>query len=732
MAETKLSILVQAIDQFSRPLKTLDKGLIGLAKRAENTGARVNSALNFAVATETLSRGVDMAQNLASRAFHGFMDYEDALIGVGKTTKLTGSELEALGRQAQRMGKEIPLATTELLKLMEAGAQQGVGVRELGDFARLGSHVQVSFDLDAESAVDVLGKLRSAYGLTLDELRLAGDAMNHLSDRSRLNASQIANITARSAGATRTFGLTEIQATALAAAIGELSPNTESAATAISAWLPRLQVATRQSKSFKRGLRTAGFEASTFERKVKQDAGTALLDLIDNLSRLDSATRSGAVLDMFGSGGDSQLLLALAENQGLLAQFMKALEDPDNFRGSLLGEFESKSNSLSSALQKLKNSFERLNVSVGNVFSGDGKDFITWLADVTDKSASWIEQNPEAVKGWVKLGGAITAASIALKSFAALGFGGVVIGGVGAAVGAGGAAAGAGAAGVGAGAAGIAKGAGASLLAKGSLILASVGGVLLIGDRLVSGTWLTPEQFVAALGGLVNDASNEFQKGIDLAFSPQTWKDIGGAFDALANHAKIAAGRAGVEFQLLESKFDKSLNEMFSNVISREGGFRNAGQRTAEAFGDGIAAGAGHALAEANSLFSQIAAMTPQSPVREGPLKILNNISSNPGAKIVGMLAAGVRAASPTLQNVLGNSLQMSPVAAGATTKGGSAAFPVGRYSHGGGDSYFSMSFHFPGVGSRDEAEAIGADFDDRVRRVIQDHQHNQIRVSYG
>ena len=129
----------------------------------------------------------------------------------------------------------------------------------------------------------------------------------------------------------------------------------------------------------------------------------------------------------------------------------------------------------------------------------------------------------------------------------------------------------------------------------------------------------------------------------------------------------------------------------------------------------------------------------PGSPVKVGPLTALNNIASNPGAEIVNMLARGVQAAVPTLQSAMGNvgvtATLGNPVldrGIGVPSDAGvadrSTASPIVSPVA----SPISVNINISGVSSVGDAEGVADVFEERVRQVLQDHQRNQMRVSYG
>jgi hypothetical protein len=81
----------------------------------------------------------------------------------------------------------------------------------------------------------------------------------------------------RIGGTARQFGLTAVQASALAGAFISLGKAPEKAGTAINAMLSKLQTAGKQGKKFQDALRQMGMSAKQLEKDIGQDAQGALV-----------------------------------------------------------------------------------------------------------------------------------------------------------------------------------------------------------------------------------------------------------------------------------------------------------------------------------------------------------------------------------------------------------------------------------------------------------------------
>ena len=153
------------------------------------------------------------------------------------------------------MTKTIPLAKEELAQIAAAGGQLGIDANQLPDFVETAAKLATAYDMIPEDAADAMAKLSNIYQIPIDEIATLGDAINHLSDNTAAKSREIVEATKRIGGNAMQFGLTSIQAAALADSMIALGKSPEKASTAINAMLTKLQTATEQGGKFSRRIR---------------------------------------------------------------------------------------------------------------------------------------------------------------------------------------------------------------------------------------------------------------------------------------------------------------------------------------------------------------------------------------------------------------------------------------------------------------------------------------------
>jgi phage-related protein len=188
------------------------------------------------------------------------------------------------------------------------------------------------------------------------------------------------------------------------------------------------------------------------------------------------------------------------------------------------------------------------------------------------------------------------------------------------------------------------------------------------------------------------------------------------AFTRMVSGAASAVARIGALFNSLRGIILGAIRGVAAAAFS-------AGANIMGRLADGLRSALGAVRSAAGEAASAVMSVLPNSPVPSGPLTVLNRVATNPGAKIVDMLAGGVSAAAPQLRGAIA-----SASSAGIETT------PTSSLGSGGGASNVTMnlSFSFPGVSSQQDAYDISDEFSNRVRQVISDFYNDRTRLSYG
>lgn len=166
------------------------------------------------------------AVSAAYAGFSGFrsvvdeaLEFEQALIAVGKTTDLTDAQLGAFGDRLRLLSTEIPVSAERLARLAEAAGQMGVrGASNLEAFAETLGRLELSSNLVGDSGARALGRLLNVTGQAADQIGTLGSVITALGNNLSATESEIVTVSEEVGRATAQYGLLAEEVAAIAGA----------------------------------------------------------------------------------------------------------------------------------------------------------------------------------------------------------------------------------------------------------------------------------------------------------------------------------------------------------------------------------------------------------------------------------------------------------------------------------------------------------------------------------
>ncbi len=418
MSDLKLSLVLQAVDRITAPVRQAGKSIKGLSTDADklDRAIQANIAHRNQLKSQILETGA-LALALAA-PIKAAVDFESAMADVRKVVDFkTPDGLEKLGNAVKEMSREIPIGAAGIAAIVASGGQLGIAEDKLTGFARTAAKMSVAFDIVPEAAGDAMAKLSNVFEMPIENVGRLGDAINHLSDNTAAKAPEMLTTLLRIGGTSRAFGLSAEQASALSNAFISLGKTPEVAATAINAMLTKMQTASTQGEKFKFVLGRLGMSAEELEKAIGQDAQGALTGFLEKLGELDKQTRTKAVSLLFGQeyADDVSLLV------GSLGRYRTALglvADETRYAGSMTTEFENRSKTTKNNLQLLGNSVYEIGINIGTTLLPGVNALADALRGVTGFVADLAVEFPVATQALSVLVAGLIGAKVA-----ALGFG---------------------------------------------------------------------------------------------------------------------------------------------------------------------------------------------------------------------------------------------------------------------------------------------------------------------
>ncbi len=204
-----LGILIQAKDEASAVFQKVERNFDSLSKKSDEMASRMQASSKMFYAGIGMMGGGAALLGGVGTTIKVAGDFEEAMIGVQKTTGMADAELKKLGDQFLAMSAKMPNSARELANIGEIGGQLGItGVENLSAFTDTVAKLASVSEFSAEEGGAALAKIANQFRIPIRQAKNMGSVLNELSNISTATAPTIADLTSRMAGAGSTLGLT--------------------------------------------------------------------------------------------------------------------------------------------------------------------------------------------------------------------------------------------------------------------------------------------------------------------------------------------------------------------------------------------------------------------------------------------------------------------------------------------------------------------------------------------
>ncbi len=436
MSTLTSSLIVRLIDNVTKPARSMASSLLGLQKAGgKGFGDQLNNAI------ERNNRALDRSRGQLFDAVAGFyalkgaisapvqsaMAFESAMADVRKVVDFTPQALKAFKEGIDGLAGSVPVATNGLLEIAAAAGQAGIAGEDLVKFTEAASKIGVAFDISADETGTALAKMMTGLGLTIDQVVLLSDSMNHLSNSQASSAAEILDVVRRVGAQAKVYGFTAEQTAAFASAMIAAGNSSEVAATSfrnMGLALTRGESATnRQRAAFKK----LGLDAVSVAKQMQEDAVGTTVNVIEKLRELPKELQASIASDLFGN--EARALGPLLADAELLTQTLALISNKANYAGSAFKEFEVRSKTFGATLQTFKNSLDGISRRIGEALIPALTDLIDTLRPAVGAISDFVGAHPELTKNVIAATAAVVGFKIAvagLKFVGLLGRGGAL------------------------------------------------------------------------------------------------------------------------------------------------------------------------------------------------------------------------------------------------------------------------------------------------------------------
>lgn len=367
------------------------KGSGKAAKGARDVGGAFSK-----LAANTIA--LNQATELLAKAYRGlgvavgsvitpFAEYEKALVGVGKTTNISGKELQGFGDSIQAMSEIIPVAANDLLEIAQAAGQLGVtGTDNLLNFSETIAKLGVASDLSGDAAATSLTRILNVTGTSIDQIDELASTVVALGNNFAATESEITRVATEVSRATSVFGVTADQSAALGAALRSVGIQAELGGSAVGKAFRTIDASIRQGGTALQDLADlTGMTGEELRTTFAEDSVQVFQKFIGGLKNVQDSGRSVSLeLEKFGLKGDeiSKTLPVLAQRADLVGKALDLAGKEMKNATALTKEAATAFDTVGSDIQRTRNVFTNLASDIGQVMAPAFRDLLGALREL--------------------------------------------------------------------------------------------------------------------------------------------------------------------------------------------------------------------------------------------------------------------------------------------------------------------------------------------------------------
>ena len=378
------------------------------AKAMLHTGMAAGAGLAMQAAGR---KGVDIGMGPVK----DYSKHEDAMLGIARQVPGARDEMGQLTtvyRQAEadvrELSGQIPIATTEIAKMMTAAARMEVPTGQLKEFTLLASEMATAFDAVPDQLTESMGKVAKNFKIPLTDIRGLADSINYLDDNAISKGADIIDFLNRTSGVVSTVAMSAKDAAALGSTLLTLGERPETASTAANAIVQKFAAATKGTKKFQEAMAEIGLSSQDVQMGMSKDATATLDKVVAAIGQLPEDKRIGVMVELVGMEHSDTLAKLVDKPEELARQ--RQLANSKGADGSMAREAAARNAALSAQYVMMQNRVFNLKSAMGEQLAPVLTQLMKAVNPLLEKFTKWVQQNPTLVK-WT-LGTAIALSAL--------------------------------------------------------------------------------------------------------------------------------------------------------------------------------------------------------------------------------------------------------------------------------------------------------------------------------
>lgn len=387
----QLKALITGVDKLSPMLTGIQKKISGFRKNLQSTGL---GSIGF---KEAITGGALAAPFVVGT--HAAIQFESAMADVRKVVNFdTPKQFQEMGDDITKMSARLPMAATDIAKIVAAGGQAGIARDELKGFAEDAVKMGIAFDQTAEESGDMMAKWRTSFKLTQTDVVGLADKINYLGNTGPATAKQISDIVTRVGPLGEVAGVASGQIAALGATMAGVGVEQEVSATGIKNFMLALTKGSAATKQQAQAFKALRLDSKQVASGMQKDAQGTMLGVLKRISAVDATKRPALLTNLFGSESIAAIA-PLLTNLKLLEGNFKKTGTAEQYAGSMQAEYASRAATTENNLTLMRNAVMRNSIMLGNAFLPALNAVVTALQPLLNGVGDFIRDNPNLVQG---------------------------------------------------------------------------------------------------------------------------------------------------------------------------------------------------------------------------------------------------------------------------------------------------------------------------------------------
>lgn len=383
--------LLSDITKLDARLKSVDANVGEFKRSIGNYGKAMRSATAAArqlAAGLGLVGGAFLVANTIKDAFNTLREFDKQMIAVGKTTGISGPELEKFRKEIARLGVETSGVSIQgLAKSAEVAGQLGIqGSENILKFSETIEKLKLTSDIVGEDSVRQFAKFIEVSRDSVENADRLGSVITQLGNNFATTERQILKNATEIQKGISIYNVSAESALALGAATSALGSEAEQSRSAMQKAFKVLNDGAVSGKNLEKILKLTGTTAEEFREQFSQDAVKTFQDFIKGMS--DASERGedlSTILKELGLDAIRTEVVVgiLATNYDVLSEAVSQANQEYVDNKALTEEHTEATKSLDVAIKDLSDAWDGLVLSIEN---GDGP-----ISDFFKKITNFLE-----------------------------------------------------------------------------------------------------------------------------------------------------------------------------------------------------------------------------------------------------------------------------------------------------------------------------------------------------